>query len=373
MSCESLEGRIDHVAVNLGHFIIVFGGTMEDDTPLSLREIWMYNCYTEQGMKYVVPLSKQAPPATWRACAVTINSHIYMFGGRAQTSENWEYTNALWKLSRMQSGKFEWKQIKYQSKNQSPSPRSEPAGWNYEENLWIFGGEGPTPDGYLYDKGYFDDRGENDQLLRFDISCKKWTSPECFGNTPFPRARPATTIIEERVWLIGGYSCSVVDPFDVLYELDMHSLVWTEITTGHPHPAEHKDCTLTAITNHQLVFHGCFTNYSECAVFTFSWILDLQSMTWTKHPHKITDREECCRSSYTCTLAFSGKVMVVGGMHYDDANDFPDCPPHTHQNIHMMLEPKTLKQLAVKTIYNNRDTCPLDNLPRKLTSLLEFL
>ena len=181
MSVEPLEKRIGHVAVNLDHFVIVFGGAMPNHRTLSLRKIWMYNRYTEQWMKYVIPTTHQAPPSTWRACAVTIGSDIYMFGGRVRSkrSRYLGHTNALWKLSRMQSGKFAWKQIKCQSKEQSPSPRSEPGEWKYKEKLWIFGGEGPTPDGYLYDEGYFDDQGENtvnQQILaaiKFGVSRNK--------------------------------------------------------------------------------------------------------------------------------------------------------------------------------------------------------
>ena len=50
MSGEALESRKDHVAVNLDHFIVVFGGAAGDayrSMPLSLRIIWMYNIYTE--------------------------------------------------------------------------------------------------------------------------------------------------------------------------------------------------------------------------------------------------------------------------------------------------------------------------------------
>ena len=211
----------------------------------------------------------------------------------------------------------------------------------------------------------------SNQLLHFDTLCEEWTNPECFGNIPDPVACPATAIIEDKVWLTGGYSCTYFDPYDDLYELDMHSLVWAKITTGCPYPVDHKCCTLTAITNHQLVLHGCEDIGAEMC--TNTWILDLPSVSWTKHSQKITHKDKCSRCAHTCTSTFSGNVLVVGGYHFSNDDDCPDGPPHNHKNIHVMLEPKKLKQLAVKAIYNNRDTCFLENLPKKLSSLLDFL
>ena len=75
--------------------------------------------------------------------------------------------------------------MEYENKEQSPSPRSEPSGWEYAENLWIFGGDGPSPDGYLYDYVDFHEQGENNQLLHFDPSRVEWTNPECFGTYLF--------------------------------------------------------------------------------------------------------------------------------------------------------------------------------------------
>ena len=368
MPVETVEGRMQHVAVSLDHCIIVFGGVKVNNDPLSLRTIWMFNLYTEQWRKHEIPNTKKAPPATRFAYAVTIGSDIYMFGGYSQFRRRWYFTNALWKLSRTRRGTFAWKTIKYHSKEQCPSPRAEASGWEYVGHLWIYGGLGDSSNEYIYDNGDFDTWGETNQLLHFDLLRKEWTKAESFGTTPAPRRRPSTAIIGGKVWLFGGYNRN--HHLDDLYALDMHSLVWTEIATGQPYPVAHRFCTLTAITNRQLVLHGCFCNGAEQKLNNLTWILDLPSLSWTKHSCKIASKEKHSRIFQTCTLALHGEVLVVGGTSY---YDFPDWRQHTHENIHMMLEPKSLKQQAIKTIYNNKDNVPLESLPKKLTSLLEFL
>ena len=80
--------RCGHVAVHVKHNMLIFGGAWWNDRqylePLSENVIWMYNLYTEQWTKYIIPTKERDPQAThvYGAHAEVIESVIYMFGGR---------------------------------------------------------------------------------------------------------------------------------------------------------------------------------------------------------------------------------------------------------------------------------------------------
>ena len=118
-----------HVAARFTNYIFVFGGEDEGYTPLSLREIWMYNLYTEYWRKHVIPYLQLAPPMIKDSCAVTIGTNIYLFGG-------WQYnksclTSALWKLTITSTECFNWSKIMFDDQVKTPSPRCNHSGWEH--------------------------------------------------------------------------------------------------------------------------------------------------------------------------------------------------------------------------------------------------
>ena len=126
-----------HVAVRLSNCIFVFGGEFMDEKkgPLSLRAIWMYNLYTEQWRKHVIPYRNLAPPPSRDSCAVAVGSDIYMFGGYLYRDGD---TNSLWKLTISATGCFVWSQIIDKNQEKTPSPRSDHSGWEYAGKVWPF-------------------------------------------------------------------------------------------------------------------------------------------------------------------------------------------------------------------------------------------
>ena len=220
VSDEEPQMRCDHVAVRLLHYILVFGGTLMGDE-LSHCEIWVLNMYTEQWRKYVVPLQKSVPPLSARASATVIKSDIYMFGG--EHIQTGMLSNDLWKLNGTQEAYFNWNQIEFQSEAKTPSCRAGHDEWEHAEKLWIFGGAGGFPDGYLHDHRDFD-QYHNNQLLCFDPLSQDCTNPKCFGSIPPPASDYAAARIGDRVWLFGGYSATVGVFYHDLYLLDMSSL-----------------------------------------------------------------------------------------------------------------------------------------------------
>ena len=266
-----LPRRHGHCAARLDNFIIVTGGKFAA-LALPTRKIWTYNLYTDKWEKHVIHKKREAPRSLHCAVAVAIESTIYTFGGMC-THEH-IYMNELWTLNRTETGDFTWTFIKCDK--ESPSPRDQHTGWEYDRKLWVFGGVGPSPESYLNDYGdtEFEDGfwTRNNQLLCYDPHIQKWTNPKCFGEVPSPRSDHCCTIIRKKVWLFGGFNYNLGD-LDEFFQLNMQSLTWMRIQTGQRRPALRYGCTLTAITDNQLILHG----------LTGTWIMDLTSHSWRRY------------------------------------------------------------------------------------------
>ena len=200
-----------HCAVYLDHCIIIFGGCCSRrNEPISTRVIWSYNLYTEEWREYVIQETLDAPEPFMHATAVTMmEPYIYTFGG-----VNKNYFNDLWTLTKAKREGFTWSYVKSQCKEQSPSPRARHTGWEYKGKLWIFGGVGLSPEGYLNCNGDIPTSVKNfsnNQLLCYDPNMQKWSNPQCFGDVPSPGSGRASAIIKNKAWLFGGFCTQRTD------------------------------------------------------------------------------------------------------------------------------------------------------------------
>ena len=338
-----------HVAVRLSNCIFVFGGDFRDEKkgPLSLSTIWMYNLYTEQWKKHVIPDRNLAPPPSRNSCAVAVGSDIYMFGGflfREQQS-----TNSLWKLTITTTGCFIRSQIRVKNQERTPSPRSSHSGWEYAGKVWTFGGYGPSPEGYLNEHGDFQHcqhlQGRNNQLLCFDPSRQEWTDIKTSGAIPEPQARHATTVTNDKVWLYSGINGD-------LYQLNMMSLVWTKNQTGQVKPRPRILCSLNAATESKLVLHGGLGSKSG------PWVFDVPSSTWNLQR---LNRDHH-RYNHKGTEGLNGYVVVIGGLS-SESHKYK-----SYRIIRVKWEPKSLQQLSIKIIYDHRDALSWRWLPKRLVT-----
>ena len=342
----------DHIAVRLEDFIIIFGGTTEDvqrDKEIK-NVIWTYNIYIAQWRKYITPDGRKAPARIKAGCAVNIGSYIYRFGGLTCRGPN----NMLWRLTRDGNDRFSWDRIHAKNKKEVPSPRYGHTGWDHDDKIWIFGGFGDPPaDGYLNEHGDFvgnADGGYNNQLLCFDLSCRKWTNTKCFGAVPKPRSDHATAKIRDRVWLYRGLR----DDCD-MHEISMSSFVWTNITTSKLKPEALCSYSLTAITDNQIVLHGGSGSFSK--QLNETWIYDIPSHSWRQINAAPQDH---FRHSHAGITGLNNCVIMIGGRaHWN--NDKP-----YNVVFSVMLEPKSLQHLAIQTVFVYKDELPLNTLPKKL-------
>ena len=357
--------RTGHCAVTLGNCVVVIGGCWITNKPSSTNVIWMYNLYTNEWRKHSIVDKGCAPEPFHGAAAVTIDGIIFIFGGVSGKDSTEPETNALWTLCRTPGGSFTWSFINPHCKEESPSPRVGHTGWEYTRNMWIFGGAGPSPEGYL--NGHGDTDGVlsgimNNQLLCYNPNTQKWTNPQCSGSIPTPRIGHASAIINDKLWLFGGYNLEG-DDREHVFELRMNSLTWSQIKTAQPGPKANRFlCTLTALTDNKLVLHGGTVYHHKMTPSSNTWILDLTSHSWRQYK-SITDHARNC---HTGSLGPNSNIIIIGG--------FMESEKHVDEVyesvFHVMLGPKSLQLLAMQMIQKYRDDLPWICLPKRLISQL---
>ena len=356
LEADDVPELYQHVAINMDHHILVFSGMKRNcHTYVPLNIIWMYNLYTEQWKTHVIPQGQTIPGKRYSACAVVIGSDVYMFGGTLYSAVS--STNKLWKLATDPQGSFIWSEIVVTNKEKTPSPRCGHTGWEHAEKLWIFGGFGTSSGAFLNEYGdYF--HYHNNQLLRFNPSNEEWTNPQCHGMVPKPRASHATTKCQDKVWLYGGDDTRKA--FRDLHELNMHSCTWTLIQTQQVKPQAHWSCTLSMISDDRLVLHGGYSSRSTGKRLGDTWILDLPTKTWRQY----NSDPDACRSCHTGSPGINNSVVIIGG--------YTNNQSMYQTTLLVLIEPKSLQQLAMQKIYKHHTVLPWKCLPRKLTVLLDI-
>ena len=345
-----------HVAATFKNFIIVFGGD-------SCDVIWIYNIYTDQWRKQVLPDKQLCPPDTSNFCAVTIRDEIYMFGGDVYCS----YTNALWKLTITPREPFIWSNISAKSQEKTPSPRENHSGWEYAGKLWTFGGIGEwgIPHGYLHQQGEFDLAGANNQLLCFDPSRQEWTNLRSSGTIPMHRYSHATATTGTKLWLYGGLNIFYGE-LDDLYQLNLPTLVWTKIETDMK-PLGRSKCSLTAVIDKQLLLYGGYNNLSPS--LRYSWVFNISDMAWRLHPTGWDNKYHFHRN-HSGTKGIDNSVIITGGRVDTAVNH------GLRQNYKIISikkpKPQSLQILAMKIIFKHQDRLPWNTLPKVLIAQIMF-
>ena len=370
---ESVPPQIwNHTAVRLDHLIVVTGGHVHKYRGMLSthrgRRIYTYNLYTEEWRQYIIPSQKQAPKSLCEMCGVRIGTDIFIFSAPIHVASNRDLKSNLWRLRRKTNGCFVWSIVLVKKGTKRPSPRTRYSSWAHNQKLWIFGGHGPSQEGYLNDYGDYDGL-TNNQLLQFDFTVKKWSNMKCSGTIPAPRTQPATTIIGDSLFLFGGSQLrrrSRLPPdFYELYQLDMLSLTWTQIQTGEPKPRGLTFCSFNALTANMLVLHG---GKISDHLFSDTWIMDVPSLTWRKHS-VIKDNPRCI---HTGSIGINKDVIIIGGIGGISIAGAKISAAAVHKDtFHVMLEPKSLQQLALKTVHKHQAELPLKiRLPKQLIKLM---
>ena len=350
-------GMVSHAAVKLGNYVIVFGGVDNNNRELPLCQINIYNIYTEEWRLNTVP--QPAPSARLAHSAVAIGCSIYMFGGRDITFTR-IFNNEFWTLTETAKGCFVWRQIMFEHKKKTPSPRAYHVAWEYGGKLWIFGGAGYVGAGYVDEHEEFGNE-HNKHPLCFDPSVKEWTKIQCSGKMPVYQSGCASTIIGDKVWMFGEYDKRGEPRFHLLYQLyqlDMKSMAWCmiEADPSHTKPCSHQFVSFNAVTENQLVLYG---GIGEEHIIGNTWIFDIPSLTWKRLAPGLG---RAPYNFHTGTTVANGRVLILGGQKRTRQK-------RSHRII--ALQPRSLQQLAMMMISKHRSTLPLQDLPHSIIATLQ--
>ena len=144
----------------------------------------------------------------------------------------------------------------------------------------------------------------------------------------------------------------------------MNSLTWTHIQTSLPKPPRLIECSLIAVTESKLVLHGG-TGPEHRAVHN-TWVLDLPQMAWSQH----TSKEDHPRTCHQSCVGLNADVIILGGN--NDGDEDEDDDESFNMIFHVMLEPKSLQQQAMKIVHKHRNVLPWKQcLPPKLTAAID--
>ena len=331
---QSPRHLVNHVAVRMKDYIAVF---VSEKQTGHKHEYWTYNLWTEQWKK--CPIKQDVWFSnTQRMCGVAIQSVIYMFGGH--------FSSNLWKLTQSTDGSFEWNKI-LMEKHKMPSPRSGHCGWEHGDKMWIFGGYGLSPDGYINDHGDFH-LMNNNQLFSYDPLMQIWKNIECYGDVPSPRESASAATINDKVWLHGGHTG--VGWENKLYELSMNSFSWTHICIEIPRPLVSGKSALASLSDNHLVIHLHGGSHQGRSI----WIFDVESYQLRQSPGDV----KCYQQQFpsTGTRGLNRDAIILGGHHI----------PKFTSVFTVMLEPKRLQQLAMRIIHQHKKDLHWKSLPPQL-------
>ena len=330
-----------HVSVRFENSIVVLSRNER-------HRLWIYNLWTEHWTKYDLPRGKLLPVENHQR-GVQIGSAIYMSGG----------TNMVWKLMKCRNNLFTYKRIQIKDHTKKPSPRHHHCAWEYDKKMWIFGGYGIPPDGYINNYGDFTrdfthtgayPNGFHNQLLSYEPFRKIWTDVACSGDVPAPQARASAALLNDKVYLHGGYPSNIPYRGD-LYELDMPSITWTRIKPTGLRPNGRMNFSLISVTINHLVFYGGPDGGAVTRIF------DVQLHTWKEY----SEKKIAYNSDHTGTTGLHGSVVIIGRYFQPE-----DQLAYTPTVVTLRLEPKSLQQLAMQMIYHKVDSTLWETLPKKL-------
>ena len=175
------------------------------------------------------------------------------------------------------------------------------------------------------------------------------------GTIPSPRATHCTAKLYSRIFMYLGKFSTLSDE---LFELDLESLVWTQIQTNGPEKPEGRYChSFIASGQSHIVLYGGYSNikdFNSDNPRTSTWIFDIISQSWHQH----IDIEDHARAFHTATPTTSG-IFILGGI--------ANFKSHSTV-INISLQPKTLEKLSLEVVYMQPEKWYV--LPRKFQAHL---
>lgn len=307
--------RHGHRAINIKELMVVFGGGNEG----IVDELHVYNTITNQ---WFVPAMKgDVPPGCAAYGFVCEGTRMFIFGGMIEYGK---YSNELYEL---QATKWEWRKMQPEAPDNdvAPCPRLGHSFTLVGERILLFGGlanESDDPKNnipkYLNDLYILETRGAHSHN-------GKWIVPKTYGESPPPRESHTgvsfTCKNTGKLYLLiyGGMSgCRLGD----LWLLDIETMTWSKPCTRGRAPLPRSLHSATMINNKMYVFGGwvpLVVNDSK-ATTEREWkctntlaVLNLDTMTWENVTMDTVEENVPRSRAGHCAIGIHSRLYVWSG------------------------------------------------------------
>ena len=204
---------------------------------------------------------------------------------------------------------------------------------SHEADDWPFQRYGHTvvahgPKIYLF--GGRNDNYLCNRLYCFDTRTLKWSSPNVFGTIPSARDAHSACVIQEAMYIFGGYFEASFSYTPTVFRLDLNNYEWTLLECEGSPPIYRDFHTATAIDNKMFIFGGRSDNsndFTQTEIYSNRLVyLDLTSLKWEQP--EIRDPQPIGRRSHSA-LNLNGDLLIFGG--YNSSKE-------THMNDLWLLD-----------------------------------
>uniref|UniRef100_A0A1A9WYE2 Host cell factor Kelch-repeats domain-containing protein n=1 Tax=Glossina brevipalpis TaxID=37001 RepID=A0A1A9WYE2_9MUSC len=307
--------RHGHRAVNIKELMVVFGGGNEG----IVDELHVYNSISNQW--YVPVMKGDVPPGCAAYGFVCESTRLFVFGGMIEYGK---YSNELYEL---QATKWEWRKM-YPDPPDNDLPPCPRLGHSFTlvgDRVFLFGGlanESDDPKNnipkYLNDLYILETRGVHSHS-------GKWIIPKTYGECPPPRESHTGVSFtckstgQLNLLIYGGMSgCRLGD----LWLLNVDSMSWSKPKTRGRAPLPRSLHSSTMIDNKMYVFGGwvpLVVNDSK-ATTEREWkctntlaVLDLDSMIWENVTMDSLEEDVPRARAGHCAVGINSRLYVWSG------------------------------------------------------------
>ena len=326
-----------------------------------------------------VPLPTTAPIGVFSEATGT----LYVYGGMVLVEElGYWMVETSSRLYALDVHRREWRLLS--PGGECPPPSEKGTGWEYEGDIWIFGGYSQSmvisrgsEDSYEVAEDHHSGGGWTNSLVRYSPKENRYHRPVTKGRPPCPRAGSASCVQGLKVFIFGG-RCRQRRLND-LHCLDLETLTWSQLEAGtqpDPWAPASSLCPAprslhTMVTGSQrLIVYGGLGQL--CAPLNDCWVLEVSDdddHTWRELELDYDHGEVRCW--HTASVTRDQEMVIMSGLTQEYYLTRMDLDDHPEDVLHLNFGPQSLLRLTLEAVVSKLEISEhfhdLECLPRQLS------
>ncbi|KAG8193291.1 hypothetical protein JTE90_003778 [Oedothorax gibbosus] len=230
--------------------------------------------------------------------AVTIGNLIYSFGGYCSENDLSEFMD----VCIFNTDSLNWYNIHYSPTGDIPPSLFGHSAVVYKNKVYIWGGISSHHQNLVSEK-----------LYCFDVASLTWSVIEGTGHVPSPTDGHSACVIDNSMYVFGGFESISEVLVNSLYKLDLDTYKWERLWTKGTPPCPRDFHTASVIGRRMYIFGGrSYIDESAADEIYYNEIMyiDVDSLTWVKP--LIISEEPRGRRSHSAAV-YNGEIYVIGG------------------------------------------------------------